>query len=44
MKIEQEVYGLKGSDKGISFCAEDYIGNYHGKDVELGEITETDND
>lgn len=31
MKIEQTVYGLKGGAK--PFCAEEYVGEYHGKDV-----------
>lgn len=42
MKIEQEVYGLKGGTK--NFCAEDYVGDYHGKDVEVGEVEEYDKD
>jgi hypothetical protein len=33
-KVEQTVYGLKGGEK--EFCAEDYVGNYHGKDVDTG--------
>ena len=36
MKVEQEVYGLSGgSTKPKVFCAEDYTGEYHGKDVEV---------
>ena len=33
MKIEQEVYGLKEGTK--PFCAEDYVGEYHGEDKEI---------
>lgn len=37
MKIEQEVFGLKGgeSNEPEVFCAEKGVGEYHGKDVEV---------
>lgn len=31
MKVDQMVYGLKSGEK--PFCAEDFVGEYHGKDV-----------
>lgn len=33
MKVEQQVYGLKGGTK--NFCAEEYVGEYHGKDENI---------
>lgn len=34
MKVDQEVFGLKGGVK--VFCPEHSVGDYHGKDVETG--------
>jgi hypothetical protein len=38
MKVEQPVYGLKGGTK--NFCAEDSVGEYHGKDKDVGSYKE----
>jgi hypothetical protein len=38
MKIEQEVYGMKGGKK--KFCMEDSVGEYHGKDKDAGSYKE----
>ena len=38
MKVEQKVYGLKGGTK--DFCAEDYVGEYHGEDKEVKQNKE----
>ena len=32
MKLDQEVFGLKEGNEPEVFCAEDFVGDYHGKD------------